>query len=200
MKTEVVMKRDFFLGQISQKSKSEFFSATDLVREGNKWRKERKMSLFNLSGYLSQKGTIEFMESLEEKTMQKVIIKGRGRGKHTWVHPFLFIDIALAISPKLKIEVYEWLSDKLLAYRNDSGDSFKKMAGALYFLTGNKKAFTSHIKILSNDIRLFCGVQDWQTASEDQLKTRDKIQETIALLCDVLQNPDDAIRIAFEKH
>ena len=30
---------------------------------------------------------------------------------------FLFLDLALAINPKLKVEVYEWLFDKLLEYR-----------------------------------------------------------------------------------
>jgi hypothetical protein len=32
----------------------------------------------------------------------------------------------------LKIEVYSWLFDKLIKYRNNSGDSYKKMAGALF--------------------------------------------------------------------
>ena len=53
-----------------------------------------------------------------------------GRGQHLWVHPLLFIDMALWLNPKLKLEVYEWLFDKLLMYRNDSGDSFKRMCGA----------------------------------------------------------------------
>ena len=38
MKTEVILKRELLGGEISQKSKSEYFSATDLIRVGNKWR------------------------------------------------------------------------------------------------------------------------------------------------------------------
>lgn len=60
------------------------------------------------------------------------------------IHGFilLFLDLALAINPKLKVEVYEWLFDKLLEYRNDSGDSFKEMTGALYNNCSNKSQFS----------------------------------------------------------
>ena len=124
MKTEVLLKRELFGMEITQKSKSEFFSATDLSKVGTKWRRTNKLSDLNLSAYLSQKGTKEFINELEKKTGSKVVIKNRGRGVHTWVHPYLFIDIALAISPVLKIEAYEWLFDSLIKYRNDSGDSY----------------------------------------------------------------------------
>ena len=53
MKTEVVMKRELFGNEISQKSKIEFFSATDLVRVGNKWRFSRDLPMFNLSAFLT---------------------------------------------------------------------------------------------------------------------------------------------------
>ena len=39
MVTEVIMKRELFGHEISQKSKSEFFSATDLSKAGNEWRR-----------------------------------------------------------------------------------------------------------------------------------------------------------------
>ena len=199
MKTEVEMKRELFGFPVTQKSKSEFFSATDLARAGSVWRLTNGRSVFDLQAYFAKQSTKEFIKELEKHTGEKVKIGVRGRGKHTWVHPFLFIDIALAISPVLKIEVYEWLFDKLIAYRNDSGDSFKKMAGSLYVLTGDKKKFTKNIKILSSDIKDFCKVNDWQIANEEQLKLRDRIHENITLLCDVLKDPDEAIRIAFEK-
>jgi hypothetical protein len=38
METEVIMKRKLFDSEISQKSQSGFFSATDLVNAGNRWR------------------------------------------------------------------------------------------------------------------------------------------------------------------
>ena len=199
MKTEVIMKRELFGEQISQKSKSEFFSATDLVRAGNKWRRINNLSDFNLSQFLSLQSTKEFINSLEEKYKEDIFIKGRGRASNTWVHPLLFIDIALAINPKLKIEVYEWLFDQLIKYRNDSGNSYKKMCGALYNKYSNKSNFHKYISELAEKIKLTCHVKDWESATEVQLKKRDKIHENIYLLCDVLNSYDEAVRIALIK-
>ena len=129
METEVIMKRELFGQLISQKSKSEFFSATDLVKAGNLWRLSNGYAIFNLSQYLHGSKSAEFVVEMEAK-YGKCVISGRGAGAATWVHPLIFIDIALAINPKLKIEAYEWLFDNLIRFRNDSGDSYKGMAAA----------------------------------------------------------------------
>lgn len=199
MKTEVLLKRELFGMEITQKSKSEFFSATDLSKVGTKWRRANQLSDFNLSAYLSQKGTKEFIEELEKKTDSKVVIKNRGRGVHTWVHPYLFIDIALAISPALKIEAYEWLFDSLIKYRNDSGDSYKKMCGALYLRATDKKNFYKNIAKVADYIKMECEVKNWESANEAQLKLRDRIHENVALLCDVLQDANKALEIGIKK-
>jgi len=198
MKTEVTMKRQLFGHDISQKSKSEFFSATDLVKAGNKWRILNGLEPFSMSEWLRQKGTKEFISKLEDQ-FGNVKISGKGRGKHTWVHPYLFIDMALAINPELKIQVYSWLFDKLIEYRNHSGDSYKKMCGALYDNAKNKSSFVNYIKSVADRIKIECGVKDWQTATEDQLKLRDKIHDNISLLSDVLCNNENAVNIGIEK-
>ena len=201
MKTEVVRKSELFGVEISQKSKSEFFSATDLIKAGNKWRVSNMLEPFNLPMYYQQKGTKEFITELEAK-FGTVKIAGKGRGKHSWVHPLLFIDIALALNPKLKVEVYEWLFDHLIRNRNESGDSYKKMCGALYAHCSAKTHFNQDIKVLANFIKTHCGLKEnqaWETASEVQLKLRDRIHENIALLADVLNNNKEAIRIGIVK-
>jgi len=43
MKTEVIMRRELFGQPISQQSKTEFFSATDLVYAENMWRVAKRM-------------------------------------------------------------------------------------------------------------------------------------------------------------
>jgi hypothetical protein len=197
MKTEVVMKRELFGREISQKSKSELFSATDLVKAGNIWRVSNGLALFDLTAFFSNKGTKEFVRELEKNNMT-VKISGRGRSSHTWVHPFLFIDIALAISPQLKVEVYSWLYDHLLKYRNESGDSYKKMAGALFFRYPNKEQFPKYIQQVASVIRAELQAKDWNEENERTLKLRDKIHENIALLCDVIPC-DDAVRIGIKK-
>jgi len=198
MKTQVIMKRQLFGADISQQSKSTFLSATDLVRAGNLWRGKQGLNSFDLSAWFNRVGVIEFIESLEEK-FGKVKTSKRGRGQHTWVHPLLFIDLALAISPKLKIEVYTWLYDYLLEFRNNSGDSYKRMCGSIYIKISNKSLFKKYIIQTAGCIQNACGVVDWQRATQQQLKMRDTIQNNIALLSDVLTDIDQAVRIGIEK-
>ena len=197
MKTEVTMKRQLFGVEIAQRSKSEFFSATDLVRAGNKWRVENNLPIFNQSVWLQSKSTKQFIASLEKK-YGRVKINSKGKNDHTWVHPFLFIDMALAISPELKIEVYSWLYDHLLKYRNESGDSYKKMCGALYNSYPNKVKFPAYISAVADKIKKGMGLLNWEEATENQLKLRDKIHDNIALLCDVIPY-DEAVRIGINK-
>jgi hypothetical protein len=199
MKTEVIMKRELFGQEISQKSQSEFFSATDLVRAGDKWRLANGLNSFNLSQYLKGAKTMEFIEEIENKYGKSIIV-GRGRSAHTWVHPLIFIDVALAINPKLKVEVYEWLFDKLIKYRNDSGDSYKEMSAALFTRINNVRDFQSYIQKTACEIKEALKVVDWQTASERQLKKRDLIHNSIKLLCRVLKDTDAIVRIAIEEN
>lgn len=198
MKTEVTMKREIFGKEIKQKSKSEFFSATDLERAGNVWRATNGLSLFDMKKWFQTKGSKEFISALEKK-YGTAKISGRGRGNHTWVHPFLFIDMALAISPELKIEVYSWLYDSLLKYRNFSGDSYKKMSGALYLNSSNKSEYSKDVQVYAYRIKRACEVLNWETATEKQLELRDRIHENISLLCDILNNNNDAVRIGIRK-
>jgi hypothetical protein len=197
MKTEVIMQRELFGHVIRQKSKTEFFSATDLVRAGNEYRRSKKLADFNLSQWLKKDPTLEFIKTIEDN-YGSAIIKGRGRNSNTWVHPYLFIDIALAINPQLKLSVYQWLYDLLLKYRNDSGDSYKKMTGSICLSLSNKSKIQETIKETARRIKSELGVDDWQSASEKQLKLRDKIHENIALLSDILPI-DKAVDIGISK-
>ena len=80
MKTEVIMKRELFGKEVSQQSKTEFFSATDLVRTGNFWRNANGLGDFNITAWWNRKDTKEFIGELEKK-YGKVYSKGRGKGK-----------------------------------------------------------------------------------------------------------------------
>jgi hypothetical protein len=197
MKTEVIMKRELFGKQISQKSITGFFSATDLIKAGNLWRLQNDKPVFNFAQWQESKSTKEFISELEEKTKEKAIVKTKG--DHTWVHPFIFIDLALAMSPTLKIEVYSWIYDELLKYRNDSGDSYKKMAGALYLTISNKSNFKTEIAYVAQKIKEACKVDDWQNATEEQLKRRDKIHDAIFILSDVLRDVELLVITAIKK-
>jgi len=198
MKTAVVMERELFGMPVAQNSKTEYFSATDLVKAGNKFRIVNGLAQFNEKAWFKNKGTEEFIAELEGK-YGKVKIPARGRGNHTWVHPLLFIDMALAISPTLKIEVYEWMFDNLIKFRNEGGDSYKKMCGALFVRASSKTNFPVYISDVAKKIKLACHVESWEQATEQQLDTRKKLHNDIALLADVLNNNDQAVRLAITK-
>lgn len=199
MTTEVIMKRKFNNSEIRQSSKTGYFCASDMVNAGNKWRFTNDLKQFNYSQWLKNPTTVEFIKALENETGEKAIIKGNAKNSLSWIHPFLFIDLALAISPALKVKVYRWIYDDLIKYRNDSGDSYKKMCGALYLTISNKSKFEDEIKDFAVKIRDECEVEDWQTATQEQLKLRDKIHENIALLSDIIRDRDLLFETAVRK-
>lgn len=209
MQTEVELIRKFGNGEIRQKSKSAFLCATDLVKVANDFRREKGLSDFNERVWFQSKGTKEFIAELEAQTGEPAIIKGRGRCSATWVHPYLFIDLALAINPKFKVEVYGWLYDELLKYRNSSGDSFKKMCGAIQIRIDNQRKLVPELQSICRRIRKECGVNEnmndkeaWNKATEKQLELRDKIHEYIAQFSDIIQGEnlyDIAIKKAKEE-
>lgn len=198
MVTEVIMQRKLFDKVISQKSKDCFLSLTDLKKAGDFLRSQDGRPVFDLDSYFNNKSTKEFVKKLEDR-FGVVKISARGRGHHTWVHPFLFMDIAFAISPDLKIEAYVWLFDHLIAYRNDSGDSYKKMCGGLYAIISNKSLFQRKIVDTCQMIKDACGVIDWNTANEEQLKLRDKIHEYIFVITDVVSDYELAVAAGINK-
>jgi len=198
MKTRVVIKRPFMGSEVSQQSDTRLFSATELVKIGNQKRKELGLSPFNLSQFIKTKATREFIEELQ-KLNGIVIDVAKGRYAGTWVHPLLFIDVALAIQPKFKIEVYTWVYDELVKYRNDSGDSYRKMCGSLYDNSPDKARFHKFIPKVATFIKTELKVDDWNTASEAQLKIRDKIHENISFLVGLLKDNKQAVGLGVRK-
>lgn len=188
------MERPLFGEIVRQSSKTAFISANDIVAAGNKWRASNNMPLFKIEYWFSTQATKDFISELEQH-YGKVIISRVGAKGGRWFHPYLAIDLALAISPKLKVEVYKWLYDELLKYRNNSGNSYQRMAGALFERTKSKSTFSRDISKLALIIKNECGVKDWESATEEQLRLRDKIHDNIALLVQVMNNLKEAIRI-----
>jgi hypothetical protein len=147
---------------------------------------------------LRSKNTKDFIGVLESQ-YGTTRISARGRGSHTWIHPFLFIDLALAINPAFKVTVYEWLYDHLLKYRNDSGDSYKLMSGAVWNSLPNKSEMPRAIAEIARRIKVEVGVKDWETATEMQLAHRDKIHEYIALFSDIVRDRENLLETAFKR-
>jgi hypothetical protein len=166
-----------------------------MVKAGDKLRVMNELPRFNLTAHLNTNETKAFITELESE-FGKVKIKTKNG---IYAHPLLFIDVALAIDPKLKVTVYKWLYDELVRYRKESGDSYKKMAGALWARTSNKYKFAESMKRLALKIKMEIGVSDWESASEEQLRKREILQGNIALLCSVLKDNRKAVESAFDE-
>lgn len=76
MKTEVEMKRILFGHEISQKSKSELLSATDLVKAGNAWRISNGFPEFNFYQWRQSNNTREFIVELEKNMVLLLSVEG----------------------------------------------------------------------------------------------------------------------------
>lgn len=206
MKTDVIMKRELIGTAIRQDSKTGMLNANDLHRVGNLLRKERGDSEKQMQSYFildATKALIQELmigECLNEDQIKK---SKRGKDGGTWVHPILFVDMAMWYSPELKVKIIKWVLDNLLFYRNESGDSFKLAMSAL---TDNFPEYfekpINYTKV-SNAIAAACGVgtddDKWQRATEAQLKLRDDIQDNIVLLADVLPSVAECVNTAIAK-
>ena len=183
MQTNAVMEsldREFLGYIVRQRTKDSFFCLKDLEKVGNEQRLKEGLKPVSVHLYFQIDSHKEFLAQVEAEIGGKAYISGRGRNSQSWVHPYIFIDIALWYSPKIKLNVYKWLVDYLIKNRINSCDSFKKMCGCLYDHAERKMDFHKDIKNLSIQIKKRIGVDDWNKATQEQLNERNKLQELIA--------------------
>ena len=127
--------------EVIQRTQDGFFNGNALLKLWNATNptKQRKMNNF-----LDKKETKEFIEELT-KDMQNThlpkmadgdyqvvtITKGKitknGRTEDSvWMHPLLFIDFAMYINPRFKVQVLKFVQDQLIITRNNIADQHKK--------------------------------------------------------------------------
>ena len=179
----------------------------DLHRMGNEIRAHRGLGLKQIQSYFGLASTKELFDYLKHEdgyTDDQIHISRRGKDGGTWVHPIVFIDMAMWYSPELKVQVIKWALERaLIKPKNESGDSFKLAMSAL---TDNFPEYfekpINYTKV-SNAIAAACGVgtddDKWQRATEVQLKLRDDIQDNIVLLADVLPSVAECVNTAIAK-
>ena len=206
MKTSVVMHRELLGMTVRQDSKTEMFNANDMHKIGNEHRKTNGMTEKQLASYFDLDSTTELLNAIcLEDNLKLDDVKHSKRGKNggTWVHPVLFVDMAMWYSPKLKAKIIKWVIDGLLSARNESGESFKEMNK---HLTKNfPKEFENPMSYMqaanqvANACKVGTGKDKWQKANEKQLTLRDKIQENVCLLADVTPNAGTCINKSISK-
>ena len=207
MKTEVIMKREFFGDFIQQCSHSELFCATDLLRVENDKRKLDGKNPKFMQSYFDTQETKELINQIKwEFNIQDNQVKSVTKGRHggTWMHPMLFIDFAMWLSVETKVRVLKWVLDDLMELRDNSGDSFKVMNTTLRINFPKEFESPTNFIRLSNAIAKACGVYEigadkWQLATKEQIDMRNRIQNLITIYAEVIDDLETCVNKAIQK-
>lgn len=198
METTQIMTRKFLDGFVSQNHKTGWFNATELVSIANKYRATQGETPKIMTDYFKKKETQEFISTIARKEEISQVYKiGRGRKGGTWVHPLILIDIAMWLSQDFKYQALNWLQDNLLKYRDLSGDDYKLLTSAICSKINPAKAGVM-IPDIARQIKEKIKVEDWNKASEEQLKKRLQVQRDIILLCKTPIGLEEAVKIALD--
>jgi len=184
MKTAQIMMRPFKDGTIRQNHKTGWFNATDLIKIANNYRAQIGKKEKLIKDYFKTDSTIDFIkEILDRENISQAYISKKGKNGGTWVHPLLLIDIAMWLSPEFKYDAMKWLEDELIKNRDASGNSYKKMTSSVMQYMGSDVARAGiAIPKIAKAIKMNLGVDDWNAATQNQLKQRDEIQKNISML------------------
>jgi hypothetical protein len=126
MKTNQIMIRE---EGFIQRTKDGYFNATKLIDLWNESRKQKKI----LGNFVKTESTKDFIEQLKKEGIETPLIAGRGTGEKagTWMHPKLFIDLAMWISVEFKSKVIDMVLDGLIRSRNEAGDYYNEMTSII---------------------------------------------------------------------
>lgn len=126
MKTNQIMIRE---EGFIQRTKDGYFNATKLIDVWNKTESQKKI----LGNFVKNDSTKEFINQLKKEGIEQPLISGRGTGENsgTWMHPKLFIDLAMWTSMEFKSKVIDMVLDGLILSRNDAGDYHKEMCASI---------------------------------------------------------------------
>lgn len=201
MVTQQIVERNFRGNIIRQNHKTAWFNATDLNKIGNEYRKQIGLGNKLIADYLRNDTTKEFIkEILDKEDISKVYESKKGKNGGTWVHPLILIDFAMWLSPEFKYEAMKWLEDRLIQNRDLSGDSYKKLASYLK----NRDDLIPIAKIgvvmpkIATYIKDSLKVEDWNKATELQLKKRDMVHNNFMMLLDGGVEIKNALMIAMK--
>lgn len=177
------------LGQmiVHQRTKDSMFNATLFLKQWNKLSGMKK----SIKDYLSNKSTKDLIEEIiAEQSMNGVItpIKAsranKGINAGTWMHPYLFLDFAMWINPKFKLQVIKFVYDQLIEFRHDAGDNYISLSSSVSSLKGTPDYRRVAIGIQyivfnkkGKDLR--------QTANSEQLKEIAEIERNLAFAIDM---------------
>jgi hypothetical protein len=180
MKTNQIMIRE--QGFI-QRTSDGYFNATELIKNWNSISNNKKQ----LGQYQLLNSTNEFIEQLKKEGIENPVLTGRGKGENsgTWVHPKVFIDIAMWVSVEFKSKVIDYVIDGLIKSRHDAGDYYNEMTKAIletYVDYYNIKP-PAHVYIdEANMVKSLVVAKDRNNMTEQELKQLTYLQKFNTML------------------
>lgn len=163
MVTNQIMTRELDMGKykVLQRTSDGFFNASALLDVWNNGNTEKKAEYFlnmdttqslideikkregnSFSGGFSLKSNFQVVTRSKQKQ------KGKGRPKDVlYMHPVLFIDFAMWLSPKFRYDVIKFCYDKMVEYRKDAGDAYRRMSEAVAMIVKKEFLRTSICKV-----------------------------------------------------
>ena len=170
--------------EVLQRTKDGMFNATALL---NQWNRAAGMKK-ETNDYLRLQSTHDFLSALQSefdfKDGNSPYLTSRGKySGGTWMTPLLFIDFAMWLNPKFKVQVLKFVYDELIKCRTAAGDNYNVLAKSIASLPDvdypkvaralNWIVFNKH----ERDIR--------NTATPQQLQDMDELQRKLAFSVDM---------------
>ena len=182
MKTNQNMIRKMGSFQVVQRTKDGMFNATELLSQWNDFAGTQKQ----MSHFTENASTKEYIQTIENdvdsKERNSVLIQSRGKNGGTWMHPYLFIDFAMWLNPKFKLQVIKFVYDELIKYRHSAGDNYKSLAASAQSLK-----HVDYTKIAKGLNYIVFGKHEEnlrQFATKEQLKELSDLQRNLAFAID----------------
>lgn len=188
MKTEQIMERNLNGVVVRQSTKTSYFNANDLLAIYMSANPEKPKYV---ADYFANKTTQDYISAIQAdilNTQNSHIIKSpviepfhskRGRNGGTWMHPYLFIDFAMWLSPEFKLTCVKWIYDKLIDLRIEGGDTFKHVNMALFDKKPNMAPheYSNEAKMINKLVFNDPSGGQRNGASEKQLELLTKLQK-----------------------
>jgi hypothetical protein len=212
MKTNVIMKsqadRELFGNIIRQETKTGFLNLSDLQDIFDKIRISKGWTSKHIPELISRIENVErifyilknqnvitvdmstFIEMVKNKgiaTTLKAIGQYRTTGarhtKTTWVNPYIWVLIALELSPEFYGKTVIWITDKLIINRIEAGNFYKDLSRALAKF--KNPDYIGIAKALNYCVfqRHEAGIRN--SASQQQLKELENIERQMAFAIDM---------------
>lgn len=215
MKSNVIMHspdRELFGIKIRQETKTGFLNLSDLqeaytvARVLNSWKDKRiddilssKANTERIYYILKERNLINtefsaFIENCENiglvkylKTIGFYKTTGARSTKTTWCDPYIWVLIAMELSPMLYARVVIWLGDKLILNRIEAGNFYKSLSKALgkFKASGQEIDYVKLAKALNHKIfgRHETGIRN--LATKEQLQKLYELESNLAFAIDM---------------